>query len=76
MSINKTRSFLYTLARLLGDFQALSSGSPKKIAKRVARRAVGKATGKAHPALGLYSPTLVTKTLTSAYNLQCFALAG
>jgi hypothetical protein len=47
MSINKTRSFLYTLARLLGDFQALSSGSPKKISKRVARRAAGKVAGRA-----------------------------
>jgi hypothetical protein len=30
MSINKTRGFLYTIAKLLGDFQAVSSGSPKK----------------------------------------------
>lgn len=47
MSINKTRGFLYTLARLLGDFQAVSSGSPKKMARRVARRAAGKVTGRA-----------------------------
>jgi|GEM_PF-1680632 len=47
MSINKTRSILYTLARLLGDFQAISSGDPKKIGKRIARRAAGKATGRA-----------------------------
>jgi|LSQX01.3.fsa_nt_gb hypothetical protein len=45
-SINKTRSFLYTLARLLGDFQAISSGDPKKIAKRAARKAAGRATGR------------------------------
>jgi len=47
MSISKTRGFLYTLAKLLGDFQALSSGSPQKIGKRVARRAAGKAAGRA-----------------------------
>ncbi|NLC11765.1 MAG: hypothetical protein GX767_05870 [Firmicutes bacterium] len=45
-NITKTRSFLYTLARLLGDFQAISSGDPKKIAKRAARKAAGRATGK------------------------------
>ncbi len=33
MSINKTRGFLYKLARLLEDWQALSSGSGKKVAK-------------------------------------------
>ena len=47
MSINKSRGFLYTLARLLGDFQAISSGSTKKMGKRVARRTAGKATGRA-----------------------------
>lgn len=46
MSINKTRGFLYQMARLLGDFQALSSGDPKKMAKRAGRRAAGKAAGK------------------------------
>jgi hypothetical protein len=30
----------------LGDFSALSSGNPKKIAKGVGRRTIGKATGK------------------------------
>ncbi len=47
MSIHKTRGFLYKLARLLGDFQAVSSGDPRKVARRVARRAAGRATGKA-----------------------------
>ena len=47
MSINKSRGFLYKLARLLGDFQAVSSGSSKKMTRRVARRGAGKATGKA-----------------------------
>lgn len=47
MSINKTRGFLYTIARLLGDFHAVSSGSPKKMGRRVARRTAGKATGRA-----------------------------
>ena len=41
-NITKTRSFLNTLARLLGDFQAISSGDPKKIAKeRRGRQPVG-----------------------------------
>lgn len=44
MSINKTRGFLYTLAKILGDIQAIKKGT---IGKRVAKRAVGKATGKA-----------------------------
>ncbi len=47
MSINKSRGFLYKIARLLGDFQAVSSGSSKKMTRRVARRGAGKATGKA-----------------------------
>lgn len=38
MSLGKFRSFLYTLARLLGDFSAVKSGNPKKIAKRAGRR--------------------------------------
>jgi hypothetical protein len=47
MSVSKTRGFPYQLAKLLGDWQALSSGSDKKMAKRVGRRVAGKATGKA-----------------------------
>lgn len=47
MSVQKTRGFLYQLAKLLGDFQAVKSGDPKKMAKRVGRRAAGKATGRA-----------------------------
>ena len=43
MSINKTRGFLYWLARLLGDVNAVSKG---KTGKRIARRAAGKALGK------------------------------
>jgi hypothetical protein len=47
MSVNKTRGLLYKAARLLGDFQAASSGNPKKVAKRVGRRVTGRAAGKA-----------------------------
>lgn len=47
MSINKTRGLLYAIARLLGDINAISSGSPGKIGKRAARRTAGRATGKA-----------------------------
>jgi len=37
------RSSLYTLARLMGDANAVKRG---KVGKRVARRAAGKATGR------------------------------
>jgi hypothetical protein len=42
-TINKTRGFLYLLARLLSDFQAARKG---RVGKRIARRAAGRATGK------------------------------
>ena len=42
--MNALRSFLYALARLLGDANAISKD---KVGKRIARRAVGKATGRA-----------------------------
>lgn len=45
-AFSQVRSFLYDLARLLGDIQAASRG-PQAIAKRMARRAAGKAVGKA-----------------------------
>jgi len=37
------RSALYTMARLMGDVNAVKKG---KVGKRVARRAAGKATGR------------------------------
>ncbi len=37
------RSFLYFLAKLLGDFNAIQRGT---VGKRVGRRMVGKATGR------------------------------
>lgn len=43
MSINKTRGFLYWLARLLGDINAVKKG---KVGRRVVCRAAGKVTGK------------------------------
>ena len=43
MSLNKTRGFLYWLARLLGDVNAVKRGT---VGKRIARRAAGRATGK------------------------------
>jgi hypothetical protein len=46
MSINKFRSVLYKAAKILGDIQAVKSGSSKKMAKRVGRRTAGKATGR------------------------------
>ena len=41
----KLRSFLYQLARLLGDINAIHRG-PRAVAKRMMRRAVGRAAGK------------------------------
>ena len=46
MNVNKTRGFLYKLARLLGDFSAISSGSSKKMTRRVGRRVTGRAAGR------------------------------
>ncbi|MDQ0340912.1 hypothetical protein J2S00_003752 [Caldalkalibacillus uzonensis] len=46
MSIHKFRFFLYTLAKILGDVQAVKSGDPKKVARRVGRRVAGKAAGR------------------------------
>jgi len=43
MSINKTRGFLYRLARLLGDVNAVKKG---KVGRRIARRATGRAAGR------------------------------
>ena len=38
------RGLLYTLAKLMGDYNAVKKG---KVGQRVGRRAAGKATGKA-----------------------------
>lgn len=38
----KTRSTLYSLARRLGDVQAVSSGSSKKMAKRGFNKVIGR----------------------------------
>lgn len=43
MSIAKTRGFLYWLARLLGDYQAVRKG---RVGKRIARRVTGRVTGR------------------------------
>ena len=43
MTINKFRSFLYKLAKYLGDYNAIRKG---KIKQRVKRRIFGKITGR------------------------------
>lgn len=43
MSIGKTRSLLYLLARLLGDLNAVRRG---RIGRRIGRRLAGKASGR------------------------------
>jgi len=43
LSINKFRSFLYKLAKYLGDINAIRKG---KIKQRIKRRIAGKATGR------------------------------
>ncbi|MEG8945781.1 hypothetical protein [Rosettibacter firmus] len=43
MTINSLRNILYTLARLLGDVNAIKKG---KIGERILRRSAGRITGK------------------------------
>lgn len=43
MSINRARGFLYKLARLLGDVNAVEKG---RGARRIVRRLAGKVTGR------------------------------
>lgn len=43
MTINKIRSLLYGIARLLGDINAFHKG---RILQRIARRVAGKLTGR------------------------------
>ena len=43
MTINRTRSLLYSVARFLGDYQGVRNG---RIGKRIARRAAGRVTGR------------------------------
>jgi hypothetical protein len=43
MTVARTRSVLYRLARLLGDYQAIRRGT---VGRRVARRVYGRATGR------------------------------
>ncbi len=43
MSINKTRSLLYGLAKIFGDVNAVKK---KKVGKRIARILAGKVTGR------------------------------
>jgi hypothetical protein len=43
-NINRTRGLLYTLARLLGDVNAVQRG---RVGRRVGRRVTGRATGRA-----------------------------
>ncbi len=44
MSVSSTRSLLYTIAPLLGDYQAVKRGT---VGKRILRRMAGKAAGRA-----------------------------
>jgi hypothetical protein len=43
MNINKTRSFLYSLARLLGDFNAIKKG---RVKERIFNKIIGKLLSK------------------------------
>jgi len=43
MSIGKSRGFLYKLARILGDVNAVKKG---RVGRRVGRRVAGRATGR------------------------------
>ena len=50
MSLSKIRTLLYSLAKYLGDFTAISksvkTGSAKPIKNRIMRRIYGKITGR------------------------------
>jgi len=47
MTLNKFRSKLYALARILGDVQSATHAKPcKVIPKRIGRRIAGKITGR------------------------------
>jgi hypothetical protein len=43
VTVTRTRSFLYSLARFLGDYQAVKNG---RMGKRLARRAAGRVAGR------------------------------
>ena len=43
MTVARTRSALYSLARFLGDYQAVKNG---RVGKRIARRTAGRITGR------------------------------
>lgn len=45
MSMSKTRSKLYGVARIMGDIQAVKKG-PAGVMRRLIRRKVGKAAGR------------------------------
>ena len=42
LSFSKTRGQLYQVAKLMGDINAVKSGSPQKMVKRVLRKQAGK----------------------------------
>ena len=42
MKLSKTRSFLYRLARLLGDVNVVARGRPDRIAKRAVNKLSGR----------------------------------
>lgn len=46
MSINKFRSHLYLLAKILGDVQAVRSPRKGAVTRRIQRRIAGKITGR------------------------------
>ena len=68
MSVHKTRGFLYWLARLLGDYSAVSSGSPKKMVKRAGRRITGRAAGKAMRKLFKWEQLYLTEKSRNFFN--------
>ena len=45
MKLSKTRSSLYTIARLIGDVQAVKGG-PNKMLRRLLRKKAGRMTGR------------------------------
>lgn len=46
MTLNRFRRFLYTLARYLGDAQAVTSKRKGAVRRRIGRRVAGRIAGK------------------------------
>jgi hypothetical protein len=72
VSVNRTRSLLYSIARFLGDYQAIRR---RRVGRRLARRAAGRRTERAHRTTTVGS-TLVAQIGTYALVALDAQIAG